>query len=1227
MKYVTFVTSTSGEGEFPPNAIEFWNRLSKATKDNTSLTNMKFTVLGLGDSSYSKFCEAGRLVNEKFEKLGGKRFFPYTTLDDQSDKDQEEEVNKWIQDMLKNLTNSTNGDGNSNNGNEKPVYENVKTEKGTFSTEENNETSTEEEQSEAILVNPIACKASCQSVKSLDIIFGTETGSSEAIADIISENAKKAGISEVIIHPANSVSLDDLKKMKNVAFVSSTSGDGEFPPNAIEFWNRLSKATKDNTSLDNLKFAILGLGDSSYSKFCEATRLVNEKFEDLGAKRICKYVTIDDQSEENPEDIVNRWVQDLLQNLSGTEKPVSKINKSVKEKSNLSDNNNNNNESIELLDVIFGTETGTSEAIADMISEDAKKAGISKVVIHPADSVSLDELKNMKYVTFVTSTSGEGEFPPNAIEFWNRLSKATKDNTSLTNMKFTVLGLGDSSYSKFCEAGRLVNEKFEKLGGKRFFPYTTLDDQSDKDQEEEVNKWIQDFLKSLNSGNNKKSVSDENISEKETTSSVTSNEDENSNCNIKKCDLQTEFHVIYGTKTNHSKDIANMIISDAKNAGFPFVYVHEANTIDVQDLLKMKNFVFIVPTYSGKLPEDCLNLWNKLSSMNKETFNMSNVKYSVLGLGYRTSPRYCIAAKALNKKFQDLGTIEFYPYTELDIEHAENPENIINSWSEKLLNSLIELEAREMEEDVGRRSLINDSDDQLNIIFGTESEHAQDVAGMLSDEAKEAGITNINIFSADRIDIEDLRKMKTLIIVTSTFKGTFPPNAHQFWNRLNKVDKSTARFENMKYAVFGLGDSQREKFCEAARLMDEKFERLGAQRFYKYTTLDSHGNDDQIKVINNWIHEILNIIIPYFKNNNKSNEKGKSTKLTKNNSSNANKNIKKCDLQVELHVIFGTKSTHAEDIAAIVALDARDAGFPFVYTHEADTFKVDDLLKMKNIIFITSTVDGNFPPDAIELWKELSQKTKKTFDMSKIKYAVLGIGDKNKKDFCAAARKLNKQFQNLGASEIYKYTELNFDNSDDVVTSVNHWSEELLNSLICIETHEIEEDVGRRSLINDSDDQLNIIFGTESEHAQDVAGMLSDEAKEAGITNINIFSADRIDIEDLRKMKTLIIVTSTFKGTFPPNAHQFWNRLNKVDKSTARFENMKYAVFGLGDSKRKKFCEAARLIDEKFESLGAQRFYKYTTLDKQQEEKEIDIIEQWIQEILKRINIPKKNKN
>jgi len=1021
MKYVTFVTSTSGEGEFPPNAVKFWNRLSKATKEDTSLADMKFTVLGLGDSSYSKFCEAARLINEKFEQLGGKRFYPYTTLDEQNGKDPEIFVNNWIQEVLKNLY---------PNSSEKAIPEK------SVAKEPKAEVNKSKTPSPSINSEP---------VETLDVIFGTESGTSEAVADMISEDAQKAGIPEVIIHPADSVSLDELKNMKCVTFVTSTSGEGEFPPNAVEFWKRLSKATKEDTSLANMKFAVLGLGDSAYTKFCEAARLVNEKFEQLGAKRFFQYTTFDDQSNKDQEEFVNHWIQDILKNLKSngnSNANVSTKKETVTKKAPVA--KAPIVEPVHSLDVIFGTESGTCEAVADMISEDAQKAGIPEVIIHPADDVSLNELKNMKYVTFVTSTSGEGEFPPNAVEFWKRLSKATKEDTSLADMKFAVLGLGDSAYTKFCEAARLVNEKFEQLGAKRFYPYTTFDDQSDKDQEEFINQWIQNMLNNIN-GNSDSPVSPKTSTTSEPSKPLDNNETEPEigERHIQKCDFQTEIHIIYGTKTNHSRNIANTVAEDAKTAGIPNIYVHEANNVNVDDLIKMKNIVFIAPTYTGILPEDSLQFWEKFSGKTLETLNMSETKYSVLGLGYRTSPRFCIATKAVNQKFQELKSYEFYPYTELDVENIKNPKQIIYDWSENLVNALIDVE-RPVDE---------------NDLSNTESEQ---------------------------------------------------------------------------------------------------------------------------------------------------------------------KNIKKCDLQAELHVIFGTKSTHAEDAASMITIDAKDAGFPFVYCHEADTVKADDLPKMKNIVFITSTIDGSFPPDAVDFWKEFSQKSKDALDLSEIKYSVLGVGDKNRKDYCAAAKQLNQQFQKLGATEFYPYTEVDIEHSEDPGNLINGWSEKLLNSLIDIETREIEEDVGRRKLINDGDNQLNIIFGTESEHAQDVAGMLSDEAKEAGLTDINVFSADRIHLDDLRKMKTLVIVTSTFKGTFPPNALKFWERLNSVNKKTAGLKNMKYAVFGLGDSKQKKFCEAARLLDKKFDNLGARRFYKYTTLDVQKPDEELDVIEKWITEILKRINIKQK---
>jgi len=79
-----------------------------------------------------------------------------------------------------------------------------------------------------------------------------------------------------------------------------------------------------------MKFAVLGFGDSSYEQFCEAARLVNEKLKQLGAHRIYAYTTLDDQYDENPENTVNHWIQEVIQSLLPDKQENTIINEKVK---------------------------------------------------------------------------------------------------------------------------------------------------------------------------------------------------------------------------------------------------------------------------------------------------------------------------------------------------------------------------------------------------------------------------------------------------------------------------------------------------------------------------------------------------------------------------------------------------------------------------------------------------------------------------------------------------------------------------------------------------------------------------------------------------------------------------------------------------------------------------------------------------------------------------------
>ncbi|QXC50633.1 sulfite reductase subunit alpha [Agrobacterium salinitolerans] len=140
-----------------------------------------------------------------------------------------------------------------------------------------------------------------------------------------------------------------------------------------------------------------------------------------------------------------------------------------------------------MLNILFGTQTGNAEALAMDIAAAARAQGMQSVVT-ALDDVSMDGLGAMKRVIVVTSTYGEGEMPDNAQLFWEALTADSAPR--LDGMNFAVLALGDTGYDGFCQAGKLIDTRFEQLGGKRM--KTRID--CDIDFEDAAAAWIGETL-------------------------------------------------------------------------------------------------------------------------------------------------------------------------------------------------------------------------------------------------------------------------------------------------------------------------------------------------------------------------------------------------------------------------------------------------------------------------------------------------------------------------------------------------------------------------------------------------------------------------------------------------------------------------------------------------------------------------------------------------------------
>ena len=122
--------------------------------------------------------------------------------------------------------------------------------------------------------------------------------------------------------------------------------------------------------------------------------------------------------------------------------------------------------------ILYGSETGNSASLAKDLAARLQNAGLSARA-SDMDSYKARGLKDERFLLVITSTHGEGDPPQSALNFFELLEgrKAPK----LPALNFAVLALGDSTYEKYCEAGKRVDRRLEKLGATRLLPRVDCD--------------------------------------------------------------------------------------------------------------------------------------------------------------------------------------------------------------------------------------------------------------------------------------------------------------------------------------------------------------------------------------------------------------------------------------------------------------------------------------------------------------------------------------------------------------------------------------------------------------------------------------------------------------------------------------------------------------------------------------------------------------------------------
>ncbi len=147
-------------------------------------------------------------------------------------------------------------------------------------------------------------------VKPLLIAFGSQTGSAQGLAKRLAKEAGNRGFSPVV-KELNAVAPAELATLARGVVITSTWGDGDPPDNAVTFWSQLGAETAPR--LENLAFAVLGLGDRNYADFCGAAKKFDERLAALGAKRLLPLGECDVDYEAT----AKSWLETLWPALAG----------------------------------------------------------------------------------------------------------------------------------------------------------------------------------------------------------------------------------------------------------------------------------------------------------------------------------------------------------------------------------------------------------------------------------------------------------------------------------------------------------------------------------------------------------------------------------------------------------------------------------------------------------------------------------------------------------------------------------------------------------------------------------------------------------------------------------------------------------------------------------------------------------------------------------------------
>ncbi|XP_075240631.1 NADPH-dependent diflavin oxidoreductase 1-like [Convolutriloba macropyga] len=150
-----------------------------------------------------------------------------------------------------------------------------------------------------------------------------------------------------------------------------------------------------------------------------------------------------------------------------------------------------------LLQIAYGSETGCAEDVAQTLHRRLQ------YYLNPEKSQNiLCSLNDLNFVSpsvlvIICSTCGQGDPPINSKLFWKKIMGRSVPSNFFEQTYFSVLGLGDSAYTKFNFVAKKLFRRIQMLRGKPLFDLVLADEQHEHGSDFQSEKFMSHCLQHL----------------------------------------------------------------------------------------------------------------------------------------------------------------------------------------------------------------------------------------------------------------------------------------------------------------------------------------------------------------------------------------------------------------------------------------------------------------------------------------------------------------------------------------------------------------------------------------------------------------------------------------------------------------------------------------------------------------------------------------------------------